>query len=311
MAIDLGGTKLAAALVDEQAGLSEPIREPTRGDTTESILDQIGVLVDRLVSSAGHRDFAGIVLGVPGLVDFENGVLIETPNLPMVRVPLQRIVEDRAGLPVLLENDANLATLGEHRFGAGKQYSNFILLTIGTGIGGGIILNDELYRGAKGTAAEIGHMIMDIDGPQGPCGHHGCFETLASGGAIGRRAQRVITKESRILELAGGDQGKITGEHVTKAARDGDALAIEVLEYIGGIIGTAFVNVARIFDPEAIVVGGGVAEAGDLVLEPARLVMKNERLPPHAGDIPVVPAELGQRAPFLGSAALAFEKVGL
>lgn len=309
VAIDLGGTKVAAALVDDQARVSDIIQEPTRRHNTESVIEQLAALITKLAGPVSDKGSVSTVLGVPGLVDFADGFLMETPNLPLLKIPLKKIIREQTGLPVILENDANLATLGESHFGAGKEFSNLVLLTIGTGIGAGIVIRDRLYRGATGAAAEIGHMILDLEGPRGPCGHKGCFETLASGAAIGRRAEQLWgTKKSVIFDLANGQREQITGELVTQAANEGDELALEIFDHIGNIMGIALVSIIRILDPEAIIVGGGAAAAGDLLLGPARRVLAGETLPPHAGQIPIIVAELGQKAPLLGAAALAFRE---
>jgi glucokinase len=214
---------------------------------------------------------------------------------------------ERIGLPVFVDNDANVAALAEHLFGAARGSENAVMLTIGTGIGGGLILGGEIYRGATGAGAELGHTVIDIDGPrcQGNCPNHGCVETFASGTAIGREGRAAAESEpdSALGKLLA--EGKeIDGKAVTELAFAGDATAIGVFDLVGSRLGVALASFANIFEPEVIVIGGGVIAAGDLLLEPARRELAARALPP-MNRTPVVAAELGEDAGMIGAAAMA------
>jgi len=228
-------------------------------------------------------------------------------NLPLTDVPIREVVSERVGLPVFLDNDANVAALAEYLFGAARGKPNTVMLTVGTGIGGGLILGGELYRGATGAGAELGHTVIQADGPpcQGNCPNHGCVEALASGTALGRegRAAAESAPGSALgRALAAGET--IDGRVVTEAALAGDETATGVFELIGGRLGVACSSFANIFQPDAIVVGGGVIAAGDLLLDPARRELRERALTP-MNETPILAATLGNDAGVIGAAALA------
>jgi glucokinase len=246
-------------------------------------------------------------LGIPSTIDREKGLAITAVNLPIVDVPIRDLMRERVGLPVYIDNDANVAALAEHRFGAARGATNAVMLTIGTGIGGGLILDGKVYRGSIGAGAELGHMVVDIDGPpcQGNCPNHGCIEAVASGTALGREGRAAAEREpDSVLGRALATEGEISGETVTEVALAGDAMARDVVALVGRRLGVAFSNYANIFDPDVIVVGGGVMAAGDLLLDPARAELKARALPPMNGT-PVVAAQLGPDAGMIGAAVMA------
>jgi glucokinase len=234
-------------------------------------------------------------------------VAVSAVNLPLSELPIRDIVSERTGLPVFVDNDGNVAALAEYLYGAAQGMPHMVMLTVGTGIGGGLILGGEIYRGSTGAGAELGHVVIQVDGPpcQGNCPNHGCVESLASGTALGRegRAAAESSPDSALGKaLAEGEE--VDGRVVTEAALAGDTTAIEVFELIGGRLGVACSSFANIFQPNAIVVGGGVIAAGDLLLEPARREVRDRALNP-MNRTPILEATLGNDAGMIGAAALA------
>ncbi len=231
-------------------------------------------------------------------------------NLPLADIPFADIMAERLDLPVFVDNDANVAALAEHRAGAARGASEAVMLTIGTGIGGGLILGGEPYRGAIGAAAELGHVVIDMDGPpcQGNCPNRGCVESLASGTALAREALRLARERPESgLGRALADGRELAGPLVTELAHDGDSAAIEVLDLIGSNLGVAIASFVNIFNPEVVVIGGGVIGAGELLLGPAREVVAARALPPSRDEVRIVAAQFGVEAGMVGAAALAFE----
>jgi glucokinase len=231
-------------------------------------------------------------------------------NLPLADIMFGEVMAERLGLPVFVDNDANLATLAEHRRGAAAGCSDAVMLTIGTGIGGGLIIGGELYRGALGAGAELGHTVIDLDGPrcQGNCPNRGCLEAMASGTALAREALRVAGERPESgLGRALADGLELAGPLVTELAYDGDAAAIEVLEVIGSRLGVGISSFVNAFNPQVVVIGGGVMAAGDLLLDPARAEVAARSLPPSRDEVRIVTAEFGVEAGMVGGAAMAFD----
>jgi glucokinase len=303
--VDLGGTKMLMGVLDPRSRVLWESRETSTGLSQED-------LIEMLVRETGDArearpDVAAIGLGIPATIDHESGTAVSAVNLPILDLPIREVVSERTGLPVFVDNDANVAALAEHLYGAAKGARNAVMITVGTGIGGGLIIEGELYRGSSGAGAELGHMVIEADGPrcQGNCPGHGCVEALASGTALGREGRAMAEREpdSAIGKvLAAGE--KVDGTAVTEAALAGDATSIGVFETIGSRLGVAFASLANIFDPDTIVVGGGVMAAGDLLLEPARRELRERALPP-MNRTPVVAAEMGADAGMIGAAAMA------
>jgi len=302
--VDLGGTKMLVGVLDGTETLWES-REASTGQSEDELVE----LLVREVGEArdARPDVTAIGLGVPATIDQARGVAVAAVNLPLTDVPIREVVSERVGLPVFLDNDANVAALAEYLFGAARGKPNTVMLTVGTGIGGGLILGGELYRGATGAGAELGHTVIQADGPpcQGNCPNHGCVEALASGTALGRegRAAAESAPGSALgRALAAGET--IDGRVVTEAALAGDETATGVFELIGGRLGVACSSFANIFQPDAIVVGGGVIAAGDLLLDPARRELRERALTP-MNETPILAATLGNDAGVIGAAALA------
>ncbi len=303
--VDLGGTKMLLGVLDADSKVLWESREASTGQTEDE-------LVELLVREVGEAKTAqpgveGVGLGIPATVDHDKGIARSAVNLPLENLPIRELASERTGLPIFVDNDANVAALAESLYGAAKGARNAVMLTIGTGIGGGLILGGEIYRGSTGAGAELGHTVIDLDGPacQGNCPGHGCVETFASGTALGREGRAAAEREPESAlgaMLAAGET--IDGKAVTEAALSGDQTARGVFDLVGSRLGVALTSFANIFEPEVFVIGGGVIAAGDLLLDPARRELEKRALPPMK-KIPVVPAELGSDAGMIGAAAMA------
>jgi len=303
--IDLGGTKMLLGVLDGDSKTAWESRERSAGESEEELVELLVREVEE--ARAARPGVKAIGMGIPATIDHEKGVATSAVNLPIADLPVRDLVRERTGLPAFVDNDANVAALAEHQLGAARGTRNAIMLTIGTGIGGGLILGGELYRGSTGAGAELGHVVIQMDGPacQGNCPNHGCVEALASGTALGREG--LAAAESHPGSALGrlhGEGEPVDGQAVTLAAQGGDEVAIGVFELIGTRLGVALASFANIFEPETIVIGGGVIAAGDLLLGPARREMEARALPPMKR-IPVVAAQLGADAGMIGAAALA------
>ena len=305
--IDIGGTKVLAGVVDEQGGVLTSLRRPTPSTSPEDVERVISELVEEL---RREHEVVAVGIGAAGFIDADRATVLFAPNLAWRHEPLRDDVAKLVGLPVVVENDANAMAWAEHRFGAGAGAADLVCLTVGTGIGGGIVLGGQLYRGRHGIGAEFGHMQYLENGRRCGCGQKGCWEQYCSGRALLHEAREIadVHKEraGRLLELGGGRPEGIEAVHVTQAAREGDPAALACFAEIGRALGQGLADLAALLDPELFVVGGGVAEAGDLLLAPAR-----EHLATHltgAGHRPVpavVPAALGPQAGLVGAADLA------
>lgn len=302
--VDLGGTKM---LVGSLRG-TEPLWESREASTGQSEKELVEMLVREVNRAHAARPEARAVgLGIPATIQHEKGIAVSAVNLPLRELPIRDLVSERVGLPVFVDNDANVAALAEHLYGAGREATDMVLLTIGTGIGGGLILNGEIYRGATGAGAELGHVVIDINGPpcQGNCPGRGCVETMASGTALGREGRRAAEETpDSVLATMLAEGHPVDGRAVTEAALGGDPAAIAVVELAGTRLGAALTSFANIFEPSVIVIGGGVMAAGDLLLDPARRELRERALRP-MNEIPVLAAELGPDAGLIGAAALA------
>jgi len=302
--VDLGGTKMLVGALAGTDVLWES-REASTGQSEDALVE---LLVREICEVRDARPGATAVgLGIPATIDHDTGVAVSAVNLPIADLPIRDLISERVGLPVFVDNDANVAALAEFLYGAAVGMPNMVMLTVGTGIGGGLILGGEVYRGATGAGAELGHMVIQADGPpcQGNCPNHGCVESLASGTALGREglAAAESAPDSAIGQLLAAGE-TIDGTAVTKAALAGDETAIGVFELIGSRLGVACSSYANIFQPDAIVVGGGVIAAGDLLLEPARREVRERSLNP-MNRTPILEATLGNDAGMIGAAAMA------
>ena len=281
---------------------------PSLGLSQQGVLDLLEAELRAAIEA--RPDVAAIGLGVPCTIDRERGVCINAVNLPLRDLPLLELIAERIGLPTVIDNDGNTAVIAEHRIGAAVGARNVVLLTIGTGIGGGLILDGRPFRGSTGAAAELGHVVVDLDGPpcQGSCPNHGCIEAIASGTALGHEAERVaeIAPESALGRAK--SQGELLDARLcTELAHGRDEAAIEVIATIGRRLGAALSGLANIFDPDVILLGGGVLAADELLLDPARTEFRARALPPQ-DRVPIEAAALGAEAGMIGAAILALDE---
>ena len=247
------------------------------------------------------------------MIDATEGILRFAPNLAWRNLPIAERMRDALGLPCQVDNDASMAAYGEFRFGAGRGYRHLLLVTVGTGLGGGIVSDGRLFRGANGFAAEIGHVIVEPGGPLCGCGNRGCWEQVAAGRAIDRmgREEAREHEHSILRRLAGGDPDEVNGELVTQAAKQGDGAATGILAEVGRRLGQGIAGLVNVLDPQVVVVGGGAIVAGDLLLDPARAAFLDAvEGPEFRPRVPIVPAELGNDAGAVGAATLALEELG-
>jgi glucokinase len=307
--VDLGGTKLLAGAVDDELRVHHRALRSSRGGDTAEVLSILeGAISEAVEAVEGNVTAVGI--GIPSTIDQSRGVSVYATHLPLAGVRVAAILSERIALPVFVDNDANLALLAEHRAGAAADARNALMLTLGTGIGGGIIIDGRLYRGSQGAAAELGHIVVEQDGPpcQGNCPNRGCLEVMASGSALVREATALAGLRPRsALGRALADGTGITGPLVTELAHEGDEAAREVLDLIGRRLGVGLSSLVNVFNPDVIVIGGGVLAAGELLLAPAREVMVARGLPPARDHVRVVPARFGEESGMLGAALLARE----
>ena len=302
--VDLGGTKMLIGVLSD----TEPHYEQREASTGQTEDELVELLVREVTEARDARpNVAAVGLGIPATIEHDKGVAVSAVNLPLSDLPIREIVSERVGLPVFVDNDGNVAALAEYLYGAARGKPHMVMLTVGTGIGGGLILDGEVYRGSTGAGAELGHVVIQADGPpcQGNCPNHGCVESLASGTALGRegRAAAESAPDSALGKVLA-EGGEIDGKAVTEAALAGDELAIGVFDLIGGRLGVACSSFANVFQPNAIVVGGGVIAAGDLLLEPARREVRQRALRP-MNETPILEATLGNDAGMIGAAAMA------
>ncbi|MGH2594918.1 MAG: ROK family protein [Actinomycetota bacterium] len=307
--IDVGGTKTAAARVDVDGSVLAREILPTPADDMGATLETM-VKTARAVMTP---DVRAVGVAAAGLVESSTGILRFAPNLAWRDAPLVAHLEAELDLPVVADNDNTAAAWGEYRFGAGRGYADVLLVGVGTGIGGGIVSGGKLFRGAHGFAGEIGHIVMDPSGPLCGCGNHGCWEQLASGQAVTRAGRKAVLDrvETSLVERSGGQADRVTGSMVTEAARAGDMVAVSILADVGRWLGTGIAGLVNTLDPEIVVLAGGVAEAGDLLLRPARAGFRDAvEAVDHRPEVPVVLAELGSDTGVVGAAALVLETPG-
>ncbi|HET7170572.1 MAG TPA: ROK family protein [Gaiellales bacterium] len=302
--VDLGGTSVKAALVSPELELLARDSAPTDVSDEDRLLTEIEQLVRRV---AGGRDVAGVGFGLPSQIDQRRGVVADSINVPITDVPFLAEMERRLGLPVKIDNDANVACLAEARIGAAKGRANVIMLTLGTGVGGGIVLDGQLYHGATGYGGELGHMVVDENGPpcQGHCPNHGCLESLASATGVRLAAQEIAAERpSGTLARAIAEGGAAEVRVVIDSALEGDEDCVAALGIVGRHLGVGIANYVNIFNPDVVVVGGGIMAAGEILLGVAREEAGRRALRPPWREVEVVAAELGNDAGVLGAAAL-------
>jgi len=315
LGIDLGGTKILTAVVNAQGKMLSRDHSITPAkEGQEAVVKSILESTSRALGQAhiAAADLVAIGLGAPGLSNPETGILFTSPNLPGWKdVHLRDIIEKELGKKAFLINDANAAAIGELFFGAARGTRNFIYVTVSTGIGGGIIVDGKIYTGSIGMAGELGHMVIDDEGPQCNCGNRGCWETLASGTALAREVRNRIKEGAvtSILNYVDGDIDKVNAEAIHKAAQAGDRVASELITRIAYYLGVGLANLINIFNPEAIVIGGGLSNIGDMLLKPAFEEAGRRAFKQAYQAVRFARAELGGNSGVLGAAAFALEQI--
>ena len=308
--IDVGGTNVKIALVDGEGKIIYSNSVPTYAQmgyeyTVNNIKQAIRDLMKETNTDA--KEIEGIGFDFPGQVDYNTGVVKLAPNIPgWINVPIAQMIEEEFNIPTRIDNDVRCAALGELKFGAGKGCENFVCITVGTGIGSGLVINGQLVRGAANAAGEIGHIKLQMNGgPICGCGDTGCLEAFASGPSIVAMAQEYLKggKSTKFREMAGAD-GEITPYIVAKAAEAGDPVAKRIFEIVGTYIGMGLVSVINLLNPEKVIIGGGVAAAGDLLLDPIRKTIKERAMVVAGNSVEIVPAELGNSAGVIGASML-------
>jgi glucokinase len=307
--VDLGGTKALAGAIDGDLQVHHRARREMHGLDQKTVVNAVVEAVDE-VREASPIEVEAVGFGIPCLIDQRTGTAVMAVNLPIADFPLRDVMAERVGMPVFVDNDGNVAALAEHRWGAAKGTRYSLTLTIGTGIGGGMVLDSKLYHGYAGAGAELGHVVIEQDGPpcQGNCPNHGCLETMASGTALAREARAFAeANPSSSLGRAQAAGRELNGEYVTEIAHDGDEDAVRLIALIGRRLGVGLANYVNIFNPETIVIGGGLIAAGELLLTPAREEMQRRALPFPRDLVKVKAAHFGSDAGLIGAAALAFD----
>lgn len=308
--VDLGGTNLRATVVDTDLGhIMTPLQVPAQAhEGHEAVMERMGDLINQVImtSGAARSEIGGVGIGVPGALDLDRGRVIFLPNLPGTwpDVPLQERIEKLVDLPTRLLNDVRSMTLAEWTFGAGQGVDTIACFAVGTGIGGGLVVNGQLHLGIEGTGGELGHQVIDFNGPACGCGNNGCLEAYASGPAITAMGIKAVIQglTTIIGELVDYDLNQITPEIIAQAAGEGDLIAQEIFDTAGYYIGIAVGNVITTIGPRKVVIGGGVAQAGDLLLNPIRkTVLERVHMVP-AEKVEIIPAKLGINAGMIGAA---------
>ena len=312
--VDLGGTNIVSAAMTEDGSEIHAVRSiPTKSEAgDEGVAGRMVALVEEVMAEtqretgAARGDFIGVGVGAPGPLDREHGIVLIAPNLGWNNFPLRQRMQDRLSLPTSLDNDANCATFGEWWQGAARGARNVVGLTIGTGIGGGLILNGALYHGSSDMAGEVGHTTIDMNGRYCKCGNYGCLEAYASGPAIATRAREVLVREgmkSAIRDMVEGKLSEITAQTVYEAAKAGDQLASEIVRDTGRYLGAGVANLLNIFNPDRVVIAGGVTAAGDALFVPLKAEVRRRAFTPAVNAAEIVAGELPGTAGVVGAVA--------
>ena len=309
LGVDLGGTNVCSALVDEDGNILGRDKRPMIFNLgVDRAIETMIASMKNALKDGGYEtsDLKAIGIGSPGPLNPFTGVIINAVNLPGFRnLPLKAIMEEEFGVPVAVDNDANVVALGEQWRGAGMGVENFLCVTLGTGIGGGVISEGKLLRGFNGNAAEVGHITVDYNGPRCNCGNYGCVEVYASATAMVRRTIEKMEKEKPDTSLK--DAQKITTEEIFKAANAGDKFTSDMFKETGKFLGIGIVSMINVLNVEVVAIGGGLAGAGDLIFEPVREVVLQRGISGVKEKVRIVPVELGDDAPLFGAAKLAME----
>jgi glucokinase len=310
LGVDLGGTKLAVGRLDERLNILQKTVTPAVTKSAQACLSDLYGRLDDMVARGGAVDAIGV--GIASMVDFAAGRIVDSTNLPLADIALRDELQERYGVPVVIDNDATVACIAEHTYGVGIGVSEMLMLTIGTGIGGGIISNGRPYRGVSGAAGELGHMVIDVNGPrcQGHCPNYGCLEAFVSGNALAARARQLAAARpgSAFGRAAAGGES-LDGRLVTRLAQAGDADAVAIYGELGRLLGVGITNLVNAFNPELVVVGGSVAAAGDLLLEPARCVLAERGLRPQRDQARIAVAHFASDSGLIGAVALALTEL--
>jgi glucokinase len=314
ISIDIGGTKIMTALFNADGKMRAKDIRPTLADEgVDAVIERFCAAIKEMAekNKISLREVGAIGIACAGGIDTGKGVVVTpSPHLPgWTGLPLAKIVKEKTGVATYIVNDASAAALGEQRYGVGRGTNNLVLLTLGTGIGGGIIIDGKLYLGARGGAGELGHITVEAHGLQCGCGNTGCLEMYASGTAVARDAIERIRRgdKSSLIDIAGGNIDKITAEMVSKAAQNGDKLAQDVIAQAAYYLGVGLVNIVNIFNPEMVVIGGGMAAIGEMLIAPGRKMVAERAFSINAQSVRIVTSRLGNEAGVYGAAAFAFE----
>ena len=308
--VDLGGTNLKMALVSDNGDILFDLRKDTHAEKgVDFILSEIGEGIEILLKRAKNQPLAGIGIGIPGPVFYEKGVVSYPPNLPgWKEEPVRDRIQNMFEFPVFVENDANVAALAEKAHGAGKGYNHILCITLGTGVGGGLILNGKIYHGAVGAAGEFGHTTINFQGPRCNCGNYGCIERYVGAQYIVERALEKLGKyPGSSLSGFANNPEKISPKLINQLAQRGDNLCRETLRETGEFLGIALASVVNLLNLELIVIAGGIANSGEILFEPIRQKIKTLALPLPGSIVKVVKAQMGDRSGVVGAAQLAFE----
>ena len=303
--VDLGGTKISTAISTIEGEILKQTVVPTKAEEGEGpVLERIISTIEEVLVSAkiNSNEVEAIGIGSPGPLDSEKGIILTTPNLPFKNYNLVNPIKEKFGLPVFLDNDANVAAIGESMFGAGKGKKNIVYFTVSTGVGGGAVLNGQAYRGNTSNALEIGHMTVNPNGPRCNCGNVGCLEAISSGTAIAKAAKEAVNSKA---ETSLRQYDKITSYEVFKEADKGDKVAKYIIDNALNYLGVGVANAISIFDPEMVIIGGGVTNAGKIVFDKVRDVVNTRCFKAMAESCEIVPAGLGTDAGVVGAVALA------
>ena len=313
--VDMGGTKILSAVIDAEGNILGTAKLSTKADEgTPAVIDRIAESIEKAIdkSSVDNASIQAIGIGAPGPLDPETGVVIFAPNLGWRDVPLKTELEARTGFPTFVDNDVNIGTLGEHAFGAAQGVENVVGIFVGTGIGGGIILNGELFHGASKTAGEVGHIIVKADGPRCGCGTRGCLEAIASRTAMAKQFRKAIKKKGKksvLTKLTDGDLSVIRSGVLVKAIRAKDKLTLKVFKKTTKYLGIGIGSIVNFLNPDMIVLGGGVVEAlDDTFIDNIRTYAEKYALPNTLNGVQIVRAKLGDNSGILGAAALARQR---
>ena len=314
--VDMGGTKILAAVIDAKGEIVQQAKRATKPKKgPEEVIERITRCIREAIDGAelNSSQIRAIGIGSPGPLDPETGVIIFAPNLGWSNVPLKAKLEANLSIPTFVDNDVNVGTLGEYAFGAGQGVKNLVGIFVGTGIGGGIILDGKLFHGVNKTAGEVGHMIVEAKGPRCGCGNFGCLEAVASRTAITRDLQKAILKKgkkSKLTELNGGNLDLIRSKAIARAVKQGDKPTIKVVQRAAKYLGISVASIVHFLNPEMVVLGGGVVEAmGDSLLDPIRHAAAEYALPTTMDGVQIVAATLGDNAGVIGASVLARERL--